>query len=63
MNDASNHATQFTFDGRFKASPDFSKGADEIVFVVLDNPMLMRLMRLTLSDDGAGFQIPHPTRP
>ncbi len=43
-------ATQLTFDGRFKTSPVFAKGTDEIVFVVLDNPTLMRLMRLTLHD-------------
>lgn len=47
---SSSNARQLTFDGRFKATPVFAKGGDEIVFVVLDNPALLRLMRLSLPD-------------
>jgi len=41
---------RLTDDGRLKASPVFVKEGTELVFAVLENPKLYRLMRMELAD-------------
>ena len=41
---------QLTNDGRLKRDPVFVKGGEELVFVVQERPVLLRMMRMMLAD-------------
>ena len=44
---------QLTTDGRLKRDPVFVKGGEELVFVVEERPVLLRMMRMKLADRSA----------